>query len=37
VSPINNNDAETCNGYTASKTTLQTLGVSEMVITELPR
>ena len=37
VSPINNNDAETCNGYTASKTTIQTLGVSEVVITELPR
>jgi hypothetical protein len=37
VSPINNLDVETCNGYTASKTTLQTLGVSEVVITELPR
>jgi hypothetical protein len=37
VSPINNYDAETCNGYTASKTTVQTLGVSELVITELSR
>ena len=37
VSPINNNPAETCNGYTASKTTVQSLGVSEVVITELPR
>jgi hypothetical protein len=37
VSPINNNDAETCNGYTASKITLQSVGVSEVVITELPR
>jgi hypothetical protein len=37
VSPINNIDAETCNGYTASKTTVQKLGVSEVVITELPR
>lgn len=37
VSPINNKDAETCNGYTASKTTVQRLGVSEVVITELPR
>jgi hypothetical protein len=37
VSPINNTDAETCNGYTASKTTVQKLGVSEVVITELPR
>ena len=37
VSPINNNPAETCNGYTASKITLQSLGVSEVVITELPR
>lgn len=37
VSPINNNDAETCNGYTASKTSVQSLGVSEVVITELPR
>ena len=37
VSPINNNPAETCNGYTASKITTQSLGVSEVVITELPR
>jgi hypothetical protein len=37
VSLINNEDAETCNGYTASKTTIQKLGVSEVVITELPR
>jgi hypothetical protein len=37
VSPINNNPAETCNGYTASKTTSQSVGVSEVVITELPR
>ena len=37
ISPINNNPAETCTGYTASKTTQQSLGVSEVVITELPR
>jgi hypothetical protein len=37
VTPINNSDNETCNGYTASKTTVQSLGVSEVVITELPR
>jgi hypothetical protein len=37
VSPINNSQVETCNGYTASKITVQSLGVSEVVITELPR
>jgi hypothetical protein len=37
VSLINNKDSETCSGYTASKTTVQKLGVSEVVITELPR
>ena len=37
VSPINNMASETCVGYTASKTTSQSLGVTEGVITELPR
>jgi hypothetical protein len=37
VSPINNNSSETCNGYTASKTTSQSIGVTEVVITELPQ
>jgi len=37
VTPINNLESETCNGYTAAKTVLQSLGVSEVVITELPR
>jgi hypothetical protein len=36
VSPINNNPAETCTGYTASKVTLQSIGVTEVWITELP-
>src|SRR5262249_32317702 len=37
ASPINNSQSETCGGYTASKTASQSLGVSEVVITELPR
>jgi hypothetical protein len=37
ISPINNNSSETCNGYTASKTISQSIGVTEVVITELPR
>jgi hypothetical protein len=37
VSPINNKDSDACTGSTASKTTVQRLGVSEVVITELPR
>lgn len=37
VSPINNSSSETCGGYTASKTTSQSLGVTEVVITEIPR
>jgi hypothetical protein len=37
ITPINNSQSETCGGYTASKTTSQSLGVSEVVITELPR
>jgi hypothetical protein len=37
ITPINNSQSETCGGYTASKTTTQSLGVSEVVITELPR
>jgi hypothetical protein len=37
ISPINNIPTETCTGYTSSKTALQSLGVTEVVITELPR
>ncbi len=36
-SPINNSRSENCGGDTAPKTTSQSLGVSEVVITELPR
>jgi hypothetical protein len=37
ISPVNNSEVETCTGYTASKTVTQSLGVTEVVITELPR